>query len=120
MEPFIRGYLNAAGLSGFLSWLGISITHYRFRKAYRAQGRDLSDLPYLAKGFPFGPILATILCVTAIVGQNYSAFFGSEINWNGIFVSYIGLPIFFLAFVGYKIAKKTKLVPLKDADFSQE
>jgi lysine-specific permease len=39
--------LNAAGLSGFISWLGISITHYRFRKAFNAQGSDLKDLPYV-------------------------------------------------------------------------
>lgn len=112
--------LNAAGLSGFLSWLGISITHYRFRKAYTAQGRDLNDLPYVAKGFPFGPLLATVLCMTAILGQNYSAFFGANIDWYGILVSYIGLPLFLLAYIGYKIVKKTKMVPLQDADFSHE
>ncbi|MET3194173.1 amino acid permease [Bacillus sp. OAE603] len=112
--------LNAAGLSGFLSWLGISITHYRFRKAYIAQGRKLSDLPYVSKWYPFGPIVATILCVIAILGQNYSAFTGGQIDWYGIFVSYIGLPLFLLAYFGYKILKKTKMVPLKQADFSQE
>jgi lysine-specific permease len=111
--------LNAAGLSGFLSWLGISITHYRFRKAYIAQGRDLKDLPYVSKWYPFGPILATLLCVTAILGQNYSAFFGPEIDWYGILISYIGLPLFFLAFLGYKIVKRTKMTPLQEADFSK-
>jgi lysine-specific permease len=112
--------LNASGLAGFLSWLGISITHYRFRKAYKAQGRSLKDLPYVAKWYPLGPILATALCLVAILGQNYGAFFGPKIDWYGVMVSYIGLPLFFLAFFGYKIVKKTKLVPLKKADFSQE
>ncbi|MFE1245887.1 amino acid permease [Fictibacillus sp. NPDC058756] len=112
--------LNAAGLSGFLSWLGISITHYRFRRAYNAQGRSLSDLPYVSKLYPFGPILATILCMIAIFGQNYSAFIGTKIDWYGILVSYIGLPLFLLAYIGYKMAKKTRMVPLKEADFSKE
>ncbi|MDN4075086.1 amino acid permease [Fictibacillus sp. CENA-BCM004] len=112
--------LNAAGLSGFLSWLGISITHYRFRKAYLAQGRALHDLPYVSKWFPLGPILATVLCLTAIFGQNYAAFFETQIDWYGILVSYIGLPLFLLAFLGYKMIKKTKMVPLQKADFNQD
>ncbi len=112
--------LNASGLAGFLSWLGISITHYRFRKAFVAQGRDFKDLPYVSKWYPFGPILATVLCLVAILGQNYGAFFGPKIDWYGIMVSYIGLPLFFLAYLGYKMAKKTKMVDLNEADFSQE
>jgi lysine-specific permease len=112
--------LNASGLAGFLSWLGISISHYRFRKAYIAQGRSLSDLPYVAKWFPLGPILATVLCLVAVFGQNFGAFFGPKIDWYGALVSYIGLPLFLLAYFGYKVVKKTKLVPLQDANFSRE
>ncbi|MDI3090340.1 amino acid permease [Priestia megaterium] len=112
--------LNAAGLSGFLSWLGISITHYRFRKAYIVQGRDLNQLPYVSKFFPFGPILSTVLCLVTILGQNYSAFTGSKIDWYGVLVSYIGLPLFLLLYFGYKIIKKTKMVPLQEANFNRE
>ena len=31
--------LNASGMSGFIAWVGIAISHYRFRKAYIAQGK---------------------------------------------------------------------------------
>jgi lysine-specific permease len=112
--------LNAAGLSGFLSWLGISITHYRFRKAYIAQGRNLKQLPYVSKFFPLGPILSTVLCIVTILGQNYSAFTGAEIDWYGVLVSYIGLPLFLLLYLGYKIIKKTKMVPLQEANFNRK
>jgi lysine-specific permease len=104
--------LNASGMSGFIAWLGIAISHYRFRKAYIAQGRDLNALPYKAKWFPFGPLFAFILCVIVILGQNYSAFTGDRIDWYGVLVSYIGLPIFIAVWLGYKIIKKTKIVPL--------
>ncbi|WP_419180388.1 amino acid permease [Bacillus xiapuensis] len=112
--------LNAAGLAGYLSWLGISVTHMRFRKAYKAQGKDMKDLPYVAKWFPFGPILATILCLVATLGTNYGAFIGDKIDWYGILVSYIGLPLFIAGYLGYKLVKRTKMVPLKEADFSRE
>lgn len=112
--------LNACSLSGFLAWIGIAISHYRFRKAYVAQGRDLSELPYKAKWFPFGPFLTFALCMVAILGQDYKAFTGEKIDWNGLLVSYIGIPFFLLIWFGYKIVKKTKVVPLRDIRFEHE
>lgn len=111
--------LNASGMAGFVTWLGIAISHYRFRRAYVAQGRDLNELPYLAKWFPFGPLLALALCTFIILGQNFPAFIGGDIDWNGIFVSYIGLPLFLIVWLGYKMKHKTKLIPLKECDFER-
>ncbi|WP_400162023.1 amino acid permease [Brevibacillus sp. TJ4] len=110
--------LNASGMSGFIAWLGIAISHYRFRKAYLLQGRSLADLPYRAKWFPFGPIFAFILCCIVIIGQNYGAFLGENIDWYGVLVSYVGVPLFLVLWLGYKWNKKTKLVPLDKVDFS--
>ncbi|MED1951349.1 amino acid permease [Brevibacillus centrosporus] len=112
--------LNASGMSGFIAWLGIAVSHYRFRKALLAQGRDLSELPYRAKWFPFGPIFAFIICCVVIVGQNYTAFTGEAIDWNGAMVSYLGLPLFLVVWLVYKFSKKTKLVPLEKVDFSMD
>ncbi|WP_028399316.1 amino acid permease [Ectobacillus panaciterrae] len=109
--------LNASGMSGFIAWLGIAISHYRFRKAYIAQGLDVKDLPYQAKWFPFGPLFAFVLCSVVILGQNYTAFTGGSIDWNGVLVSYIGLPIFLVVWLGYKFKHKTKVVPLNQCEF---
>ncbi|MED1467751.1 amino acid permease [Bacillus salipaludis] len=110
--------LNASGMSGFIAWLGIAICHYRFRRAYVAQGKDLSKLPYKSKLFPFGPIFAFVVCGFVVLGQNYSAFTGDHIDWNGVFVSYIGLPLFIILWLGYKFTKKTKLIPLDKCDLN--
>lgn len=112
--------VNASSLSGFIAWLGIAISHYRFRKAYVKQGRDLSELPYLAKGYPYAPLIAFSLCLIVIGGQNYKAFVGEHIDWYGILVSYIGIPIFLALWLGYKWAKKTKVVKLTDCDFDTD
>lgn len=108
--------LNASGLSGFVAWLGIAISHYRFRRAYKAQGLDMNLLPYKAKLYPFGPIFAFVLCSIVILGQNYQAFLGGSIDWSGMLVSYIGLPLFIVLWLGYKIKHKTKIIPLKECD----
>src|SRR5690606_33477309 len=44
--------LNTSGMTGFIAWLGIAISHYRFRRGYLAQGGQLSDLPYVSPFFP--------------------------------------------------------------------
>ncbi|PLT33958.1 amino acid permease [Bacillus sp. V5-8f] len=112
--------LNASGMSGFIAWVGIAISHYRFRKAYVAQGRDLKDLPYRAKWYPFGPLFALVVCMIVILGQNYSAFTGGKIDWEGAMVSYIGLPLFLILWIGYKLINKTKVVSPKEAKFDVE
>ena len=110
--------LNASGMSGFIAWLGIAICHYRFRRAFAAQGKDLSLLPYKAKLFPFGPLFAFVICAIVVLGQNYSAFMGNHVDWHGVLVSYIGIPLFLVLWLGYKFKNKTKMIHLKDCDLS--
>ncbi|EAC4826488.1 amino acid permease [Listeria monocytogenes] len=116
--------LSASGLTGFIAWVGIAISHYRFRKAFIKQGHDLSELKYKAKFFPFGPILALILCNLVIVGQDYAAFLKPEFTnpawWQKIGISYIGLPIFLVFWLSFKFTNKTKVIPLEDCKFDQK
>lgn len=46
--------VNVSGLAGFITWVGIAVAHYRFRRAYLKQGNSLKDLPYVAPFFPAG------------------------------------------------------------------
>lgn len=112
--------LNATSLSGFIAWMGIAISHYRFRKAYISQGRDLSKLPYVAKGYPFGSICAFILCTIVIGGQNYSALIANPIDWYGLLISYICIPLFLCIWLGHKWINKTKAISLMDCKFTSE
>jgi len=108
--------IAASGLAGFVTWVGIAVCHYRFRKAYDAQGLDQKKLIYKAKLFPFGPIFAFVLCVVVILGQGVGYFSGGQINWSGVISSYIGLPLFLALWLGYKYKYKTKVIDLKDVD----
>lgn len=54
--------LNIVSVEGFFTWGTISITHFRFRRAYRKQGFNEADLPYKAWLFPLGPIIGAGLC----------------------------------------------------------
>ncbi len=106
----------ASGLTGFIAWFGIAISHYRFRRAFVKQGHHLSELKYHAKLFPFGPILCLILCILVIVGQNPSAFM--HFDWKQILVTYISVPLVLILYVAYKIKHHTKIIPLDQVDVS--
>lgn len=106
----------ASGLTGFIAWVGIAISHYRFRRAYVAQGKDLNALEYKAKWFPFGPIMAFVMCILVIVGQNVKAF--THLDWYQILITYMSVPLFFGLFFYYKFKHHTKLIPLKEVDLT--
>lgn len=106
--------LNASGVTGFIFWLGIAMSHYRFRKAFVAQGHSLDELPYKAKWYPFGPIFAIVVCLVVILAQDYQAFLSDHIDWMSLVVAYLGIPLFVVMWLGYKFVKKTKVVPLHE------
>lgn len=109
--------LNTSGMTGFIAWLGIAISHYRFRRGYVSQGRDLKKLPYLSGFFPFGPVFAFVLCLIITLGQNYQAFLKDTIDWYGLAATYIGLPLFLIIWFGYKLTKGTKVVKYSEMEF---
>lgn len=106
--------LNMSGMCGFIVWLGIAISHYRFRKGYLAQGNKLEDLAYKAKFFPFAPWFAFILCTIVVLGQNYQAVM--EGQWLSVLSTYISLPLFLVIWLSYKWKHKTKLIPYDQMD----
>jgi len=106
--------LNMSGMCGFIVWLGIAISHYRFRKGYLAQGYKLNDLAYRAKFFPFAPWFAFILCSIVVLGQDYKSILDG--NWLSVLSTYIGIFLFLAIWLGYKWKFKTKLISYQKMD----
>ncbi|PWC17374.1 amino acid permease [Brenneria corticis] len=111
--------LNTSGMTGFIAWLGIAISHYRFRRGYVMQGHDLDRLPYRSGFFPLGPIFAFVLCLIITLGQNYQAFLEDKIDWYGVTATYIGIPLFLLIWFGYKLSRGTRFIKYRDMTFPE-
>lgn len=108
--------LNTSGMTGFIARLGIAISHYRFRRGYMLQGRDLNDLPYRSGFFPLGPIFAFVLCLI-ITPPELPAFLQDKIDWYGVTATYIGIPLFLLIWFGYKLSRGTRVVKYSEMEF---
>ncbi|CRK85875.1 Lysine-specific permease [Candidatus Providencia siddallii] len=110
--------LNTSGVTGFIAWIGIAVSHYRFRKGYILHGNNIKNLTYRSNFFPIGPIFSFILCLIITVGQNYQFFLENKINLLNLTINYIGIPIFLIIWFGYKIIKKSSFIDYKDMKFN--
>ena len=108
--------LNVSGVAGFIAWLGIAASHYRFRRAYVLQGYKVENLPFKARLFPIGPIFAFCICLFVLVGQGYNSWMAKPVVASDIVAAYIGIPIVLVIYLGYKITKRTKIIPLAEVD----
>ncbi|MDR0478786.1 MAG: amino acid permease [Burkholderiaceae bacterium] len=109
--------VNLSGMTGFIAWLGIAVSHYRFRRGLVAQGVDLKRLPYRSPFFPYGPIFAFVLCLVVTLGQNYADIASGNATLMSLLATYIGIPLFLAIWLGYRIVRKTRLVPLHEMKF---
>jgi lysine-specific permease len=101
----------ASGLSAILSWLCISVTHLRFRAAYVAQGKNISDLPYKTFWHPASDIFSIVILSSVVLLSCGMGFFpGGDVKKS--LGCLCGVFLMFALYVGHKAATKVKLTPL--------
>ncbi|KAG0281423.1 hypothetical protein BGZ95_003823 [Linnemannia exigua] len=108
--------VNLTGMSALLTWLSISIIHLRFRAAFKAQGRSIKDLPYVAPFFPYSCYISILLALMIVFLQGYQAVTADPFDPVGVVAVFVGAPVFFLSIIIWKIYHKTKIVPLLEVD----
>lgn len=117
-DQIFEWLVNISAATGFIKWMSISYSHYRFRTAFLRQGHSLDELIYTARWYPFASIFAVILTVFVFIAQIVPSP-GGELDWGDIISTYSGLPVVILTWLGYKLVKGSRKVPLDQIDFSQ-
>lgn len=98
--------VNLVSSSGFISWFGISLSHYFFRK--KVLKGDYSKLKYKALWFPFGPIFSMVLVSVIMCGQFYT--FNGDYSLENITAAYGAPTLFLLLFLYDKFWRSKKLL----------
>lgn len=108
---------NLSALSGLTTWICICISYIRFQKAMKVQGIDRKNLVF--RGFlqPYLSYFAIFFFLIILIFNGYAAWI-PKFNVSTFFASYITLLVILLAFVTWKLVKKTRLVPLEEIDLS--
>ena len=108
-------FTNLVVVFGMLAWLSLLIIHVFFVKARKAQGVADTELrfksPFGIWGSYFGIFVVTIL----VLVKNFTVFVHSDVTGGDygdfddvdFITGYLGIPVFLVMFVGYKVVKKT-------------
>lgn len=107
--------VSLAGAAIFIAWTCIGITHLRFRRAWRLQGRSVNELPFRAWLYPYGTIFVTVINGFLLLIQGYATLLSPWKPVDFVF-SYIIIVLFVILSISWKIYHKTKLVDLKEVD----
>ncbi|SJX63937.1 probable lysine-specific permease [Sporisorium reilianum f. sp. reilianum] len=104
---------NLVGVSNQISWACIGLSSIRFHKAIVKQGKQ-SSLVYKNWTQPWGPYVVVIGSILMILVQGWSCF--KPFNVSDFFSYYIEIALFAVLFVGWKLWKKSKLIPIEEID----
>jgi S-methylmethionine transporter len=92
---------SIVGFSTVGVWLSISISHYKFRKIYLAEGGKLEDLKYKSPWFPFVPVMGAIMCVVVMIGVG--------IDPEQRIALYCGIPFCVVCYWVYHMTRKVQV-----------
>jgi yeast amino acid transporter len=95
--------------ANLFTWICISLAYIRFFKALKAQGVDRDTLVFKSPFQPYTAYAALYYFIFIIIFSNFSVFTKGQWNVTTFLTSYIGIPIFFIFFVGWKLVKRTKM-----------
>ncbi|KAG0249937.1 hypothetical protein BG011_008796 [Mortierella polycephala] len=129
-------FVSIIGSIIFQSWTFILLLHFRFRYCWKAQGRQVRDLPYVSWGYPYGNILALIIGVCCVIINWYLSIKNSpthpgagatnedmdayrearDLYAQGLLGAWFPWVMSLILFISYKLINKTKLIPAEKAD----
>lgn len=101
--------LNLSTVAGLIAWATLCVCYIRFHSALKAQDVNRDSLPWKS---PFQPYTAWIGFVgssifTLVVG--FPVFLKGNWSTADFIASYIGIPIFIVPIIAWKLVYKTKV-----------
>lgn len=108
-------FVNVVSIVGILTWISILITYICFDRAVKAQGMDKRQFAYIAPFQPYGAYFSLGFCTMIALIKNFTAFI-SPFNYESFITGYIGLPIFFICYFGYKLKYHTHIRTPQEVD----
>ena len=101
--------LNLSTVAGLIAWATLSFCYIRFHAALKAQGVSRDTLPWKS---PFQPYTAWVgfvgsTVITLVAG--FSVFLKGQWSASSFVASYIGIPIFIVPIIAWKLWYRTKV-----------
>lgn len=114
-------FQNLTTIASLFTWCSICLAYIQFHKALKAQGVDRNTLVFKSHFQPFTAWAAFTYFALIILFNGFHVFVGEHHqNWNvtDFLAAYIGIPIFLLLYVFWKIVKRSPWIHPADADIT--
>ncbi|KAF7329541.1 AA-permease domain-containing protein [Mycena kentingensis (nom. inval.)] len=109
---------NITTLGSMLTWCGVALTHIRWARAMRVQGIPRTSLPWTSWTQPAGAWVVLSSFLVIIFFSGFQAFISDPFDYQSFISNYVNIPGVVILYVGFKVAKRTSLVPLSTMDVS--
>jgi yeast amino acid transporter len=109
-------FVNLGTVSTLFTWCSVLIAYLRFRKALALQGVDRNTLPYKSPLQPYITWFALCFFAIVIIFNGWQVFTRGRWSVRGFISSYIGILLYFGAFLLWKFLKRTSVVNPAEAD----
>lgn len=110
-------FYNISAVTGLLTWWAICITYIRFNAGLKYQGIDRNSLPYKAPLQPFSSWFSLFFLTLVIIFNGFTIFLKGNWKASNFIAAYITLPIFVVAYLGWRFIAGSHFVSLADMDF---
>ncbi|PSR90305.1 amino acid permease [Coniella lustricola] len=108
--------LNLSTVAGLIAWATLCFCYIRFYAALQAQGVSRDSFPWKA---PFQPYAAWIGFIGATIItfiSGFGVFLKGNWSTSSFIASYIGIPIFIVPIIVWKLVYKTKFLRASEID----
>jgi len=114
-------FQNLTTIASLFTWCSICLAYIKFHGALKAQGVDRNTLVFKSHFQPYLAWIALFYFALIILFNGFHVFVGQHHqNWNvtDFLAAYIGIPIFFVLFVFWKVLKRSPWIQASDADIT--
>lgn len=108
--------LNLSTVAGLIAWGTLCVCYIRFHAALKAQGVSRDTLPWKAPFQPYAAWVGFIGSAIITLINGFGVFLKGEWSTSDFIAAYIGIPIFIVPIIGWKLWKRTKFVRASEID----
>jgi amino acid transporter len=101
--------LNLSTVAGLIAWATLSFCYIRFHAALKAQGVSRDSLPWKGPLQPYAALVGFIGSTIITLVCGFPVFLKGNWNASDFIASYIGIPIFILPIIAWKLWHGTKV-----------
>lgn len=107
-------FQNITTLAQLFTWSCIVIAYLKFYYALKAQGIDRNTLIFKSPLQPYLAWSTLFFFVTVLLFNGFYVF--QPFSISAFATQYVGVPIFFVLYFGWKFTKRTRFVPSAEVD----